>query len=356
MQDLNISKRTTQVLGVLSSNVVFKMLSLKKTGSCESPDLNFKRFCVKMISKSPIIEPVVFLSLKYIQRYIKKGNNINITNEYQLFTIALMVANKWHNDEVYAKKVWSEISGISQVDIDSMEISFLKSLNFKMHITESKYAFWLNCLKKHNLTGKLEYLFAKKIKKTTASQENLPKLGFNFDAKIIQPPVGFERSLMISKSPIIEPVVFLSLKYIQRYIKKGNNINITNEYQLFTIALMVANKWHNDEVYAKKVWSEISGISQVDIDSMEISFLKSLNFKMHITESKYAFWLNCLKKHNLTGKLEYLFAKKIKKTTASQENLPKLGFNFDAKIIQPPVGFERSLVISHYAKEYKLFE
>ncbi|RHZ87858.1 hypothetical protein Glove_29g34 [Diversispora epigaea] len=287
MQDLNISKRTTQVLGVLSSNVIFKMLSLKKTGSCESPDLNFKRFCVKMISKSPIIEPVVFLSLKYIQRYIKKGNNINITNEYQLFTIALMVANKWHNDEVYAKKVWSEISGISQVDIDSMEISFLKSLNFKMHITEAKYAFWLNCLKKHNLTGKLEYLFAKKIKKTTASQENLPKLGFNFDAKIIQPPVGFER---------------------------------------------------------------------IDIDSMEISFLKSLNFKMHITEAKYAFWLNCLKKHNLTGKLEYLFAKKIKKTTASQENLPKLGFNFDAKIIQPPVGFERSLVVSHYAKEYKLFD
>ncbi|RHZ59071.1 hypothetical protein Glove_365g223 [Diversispora epigaea] len=322
MQDLNISKRTTQVLGVLSSNVVFKMLSLKKTGSCESPDLNFKRFCVKMISKSPIIEPIVFLSLKYIQRYIKKGNNFNITNEYQLFTIALMVANKWHNDEVYAKKVCSEISGISQVDIDSMEISFLKSLNFKMHIT-----------------GKLEYLFAKKIKKTTASQENLPKLGFNFDAKIIQPPVGFERSLMISKSPIIEPIVFLSLKYIQRYIKKGNNFNITNEYQLFTIALMVANKWHNDEVYAKKVCSEISGISQVDIDSMEISFLKSLNFKMHIT-----------------GKLEYLFAKKIKKTTASQENLPKLGFNFDAKIIQPPVGFERSLVIFHYAKEYKLFE
>ncbi|RHZ89056.1 hypothetical protein Glove_19g324 [Diversispora epigaea] len=283
MQDLNISKRTTQVLGFLSSNVVFKMLGLKKTGSCESPDLNFKRFCVKMISKSPIIEPVVFLSLKYIQRYIKKGNNFNITNEYQLFTIALMVANKWHNDEMLGLKKTGSCES--------------PDLNFKRF-----------CVK------------------------------------------------MISKSPIIEPVVFLSLKYIQRYIKKGNNFNITNEYQLFTIALMVANKWHNDEVYAKKVWSEISGISQVNIDSMEISFLKSLNFKMHITESKYAFWLNCLKKHNLTGKLEYLFAKKIKKTIASQENLPKLGFNFDAKIIQPPVGFERSLVISHYAKEYKLFE
>ncbi|RHZ90184.1 hypothetical protein Glove_5g2 [Diversispora epigaea] len=197
MQDLTISKRTTQVLGVLSSNVVFNLWSLKKFGNFGSPDLHFKKFCARMIAKSPITEPAVFLSLKYVQRYIKKGNNINIANEYQLFTIALMLANKWHNDEVYSKKIWSELSNIPQADIDALEISFLKSLNFKMHITKEKYAFWLNCLKKFNLTGKHEYLFAKKVKKTTDTQQNSTKPSFNYDAKIIQPPVGFERNIVV---------------------------------------------------------------------------------------------------------------------------------------------------------------
>ncbi|RHZ66101.1 hypothetical protein Glove_309g159 [Diversispora epigaea] len=199
MQDLTINKRTTQVLGELSSNVVFKLWNLKKFGSCGTPDLPFKKFCARMILKFPNSE-LVFISLKYVQRYIRHGNNTNITNEYQLFTIALMLANKWHHDEVYSNKVWSEISNISRVDIDAMEMSFLKSLDFKMHITKAKYAFWLNCLKKFNLTGKYEYLFAKKIKKTTTttSQEVLPKQGFNYDARLIQPPVGFERTIVVS--------------------------------------------------------------------------------------------------------------------------------------------------------------
>ncbi|RHZ87870.1 hypothetical protein Glove_29g182 [Diversispora epigaea] len=163
------------------------------------------------------------------------------------------------------------------------------------------------------------------------------------------------RKVMILKFPNSE-LVLISLKYVQRYIKNGINSNITNEYQLFTIALMLANKWHNDEAYSNKVWSETSNISRIDIDAMEISFLKSLDFKMHITKEKYAFWLICLKKFNLTDKYEYLFAKKVKKTTTSQQNSPKLGFNYDAKIIQAPVGFERNVVAFNYVKEYKLFE
>ncbi|RHZ76641.1 hypothetical protein Glove_194g120 [Diversispora epigaea] len=196
MQDLTISKRATQVLGELSSNVVFKMWNLKKFGSCGTPDLHFKKFCARMIFKFPNSE-LVLISLKYVQRYIKNGNNSNITNEYQLFTIALMLANKWHNDEAYSNKVWSEISSISRIEIDAMEISFLKSLDFKMHITKEKYAFWLTCLKKYNLTGKHEYLFAKKVKKTTATPQKSPKLGFNYDAKVIQPPVGFEQNIVV---------------------------------------------------------------------------------------------------------------------------------------------------------------
>ncbi|RHZ85725.1 hypothetical protein Glove_61g15 [Diversispora epigaea] len=198
MQNLTSNKRaksTPHVLGELSANVVFKMWSWKNYGSYKSANIHFKKFCTEIITKSPISETTVFLSLKYVQRYIKKGNNLNFTNEYQLFTIALMLANKWHNDKIYTTKFWSEISHISRVDINTLEISFLKSLNFKIHITGEKYSFWLNCLKNYYLTGKLEYLFAIKIRKTAAFVPSLPEPGFCneqiIDAKVIEPIVRF---------------------------------------------------------------------------------------------------------------------------------------------------------------------
>ncbi|CAG8665855.1 21582_t:CDS:1 [Dentiscutata erythropus] len=124
------------------------------------------------------------------------------------------------------------------------------------------------------------------------------------------------------------------------YIKKGNNISFTNEYQLFTIALMLANKWLNDKRYASKIWSEISYISQADIDTLEISFLKSLNFKIHNTGEDCSFWLNCTKNYHLSGRLEYLFTERIGKMAAFQLILPKPGLNYEekigAKVIEPP--------------------
>ncbi|RHZ55888.1 hypothetical protein Glove_410g60 [Diversispora epigaea] len=186
MQNLTSNKRATkstaQALGELSANVVFNMWSLKKYGRYESANIHFKKFCTEVISGSPISKTTVFLSLKYVQRYIKKGNIIDFTNEYQLFTIALMLANKWHDDKVYANKTWSRIFHIPRADVDALEISFLKSLNFKMHVTGAKYSFWLDCIKNYHLTGKLEYLFAKRIGKM-ASFPKSPKPGFNYDAK-----------------------------------------------------------------------------------------------------------------------------------------------------------------------------
>ncbi|CAG8518719.1 7450_t:CDS:2 [Diversispora eburnea] len=183
MQNNKRTTSSTAALAVLSANIVSKMWNLKKEGSSESAKISFKKFCAKIISKSQISDDTIFLSLKYVQRYIKKGNNIDFTNEYQLFSIALMLAHKWHNDEVYTNKVWSEILYISQADIDALEISFLKSLDFKMHVTKEKYNFWLNCVRSCHRTGKREYLFTKRHEKMDKSLSPLPKSVFNYDAK-----------------------------------------------------------------------------------------------------------------------------------------------------------------------------
>ncbi|CAG8668120.1 8327_t:CDS:2, partial [Diversispora eburnea] len=86
-------------LAVLSANIISKMWNLKKEGRSGSADIRFKKFCAEIITKSQVSDDTIFLSLKYVQRYIKNGNNIYFANEHQLFTIALMLAHKWHNDE-----------------------------------------------------------------------------------------------------------------------------------------------------------------------------------------------------------------------------------------------------------------
>ncbi|RHZ89242.1 hypothetical protein Glove_17g51 [Diversispora epigaea] len=256
MQNLTSNKGATKstplVLGELSANVVFKMWSWKKCGSYRSASLHFKKFCTEIISKSPISETTVFLSLKYVQKYIKKGNNLNFNNEYQLFTIALMLANKWHNDKIYATKFWAELSHISQADIDTLEISFLKSLNFKMHITGEKYSFWLNCLKNYHLTGKLEHLFAIKIKKTAAFVPSLPEPGFFHEQTIDSKRGGLSRKVENNdrekgkKKEIIYDTMY-------DYIKK--NIRI--------------GKWKRSQKKKKKKSSDISSWDNSSRDERE---------------------------------------------------------------------------------------
>ncbi|CAG8472537.1 9302_t:CDS:2 [Funneliformis caledonium] len=105
----------------------------------------FKKFCKDVISATQVSHSVILLSLLYIHRM--KINNPTIKgqsgSEYRTFTVALMLANKFLDDNTYTNKTWSEVTNIPVSEINTMEMEFLSSLDYELYVSEQQYFEWL---------------------------------------------------------------------------------------------------------------------------------------------------------------------------------------------------------------------
>ncbi|CAG8493699.1 5824_t:CDS:2 [Diversispora eburnea] len=201
MQDLIIynffkeTAPTSYVLGSFMADIVILMWSLMKISNYNTTNLRFKNFCIELILNLKISKETVFIAIKYVQKYMKRGNTANFKDEYQLFTIALMLAHKWHNEPVYKNKTWSDLTHIPLNEINKLKIAFIESLNYKIHIGGDKYTFWLKCLTEYARTGKLISLFVERVNKNSSrSPPPPPGFGFAIKSKIIPTPIGYGRN------------------------------------------------------------------------------------------------------------------------------------------------------------------
>ncbi|CAG8534943.1 27022_t:CDS:2, partial [Racocetra persica] len=171
---------TPTELGEFASNIVYQMWHVKVTDSTlvgqlspssplssqpanfsQTASSQFKNFCVQVLLQTQLSNTVVILSLKYVQRFVKSGRSVNFGEEgpeYRLFTIALMLANKFLDDNTFTNKTWSEVTNIPVKEINRIEIAFLECMDFKMYVSGSEYSHWLECLKEYTKTQQQLYV------------------------------------------------------------------------------------------------------------------------------------------------------------------------------------------------------
>ncbi|CAG8558998.1 9118_t:CDS:2 [Acaulospora colombiana] len=186
---------TPTELGEFASNVVYQMWYVKTTGSTlvgqvppQSPlsgqvsnlsqtaSSQFKNFCVQVLLQTQLSNTVVILSLKYVQRFVKSGRPVDFGEEgpeYRLFTIALMLANKFLDDNTFTNKTWSEVTSIPVKEINKMELAFLECMDFKMFVSGSDYSHWLDCLKEYTKTQQRLYVHQRQRSSDALKSESL---------------------------------------------------------------------------------------------------------------------------------------------------------------------------------------
>ncbi|KAF9899067.1 hypothetical protein BX616_003312 [Lobosporangium transversale] len=108
----------------------------------------FKKFCLKVLSATQLSSSVILLSLKYIQKLLKNNPSIHGQqgSEFRLFTVSLMLANKFLDDNTFTNKTWSEVTGINIKEINVMEMEFLNQVQFSLFVSEAEYLDWLHSL------------------------------------------------------------------------------------------------------------------------------------------------------------------------------------------------------------------
>ncbi|ORY99736.1 cyclin-domain-containing protein, partial [Absidia repens] len=105
----------------------------------------FKQFCQKLFKATQISCACVILGLYYIHRlraaypYIHSSSG----SEVRLFTTALVLANKYLDDNTFTNKTWSEVSSIPVSELNIMEMEFLSALHYNIHLPYDQYFQWV---------------------------------------------------------------------------------------------------------------------------------------------------------------------------------------------------------------------
>ncbi|OZJ06951.1 hypothetical protein BZG36_00132 [Bifiguratus adelaidae] len=118
------------------------------TPNSGSPSPAFKKFCLQVLNATQLSESVVLLSLKYIAKLLIASPSIQGAegSEYRLFVVALMLANKFLDDNTFTNKTWSEVTTMKVQDLDVMEIEFLSVLDFRLFVRDEEYQRWTAAL------------------------------------------------------------------------------------------------------------------------------------------------------------------------------------------------------------------
>ncbi|KAG0172667.1 hypothetical protein DFQ29_008278 [Apophysomyces sp. BC1021] len=104
----------------------------------------FKLFCQKVLKATQISCTCIVLALYYIHRLRSTYPSIrgSIGSEVRLFTTALVLANKFLDDNTFTNKTWSDVSSIPVHELNIMEMEFLSALNYRIYVRHAQFFSW----------------------------------------------------------------------------------------------------------------------------------------------------------------------------------------------------------------------
>ncbi|KAL6703939.1 hypothetical protein ACN47E_008975 [Coniothyrium glycines] len=133
------------------------------------PTIGFKKWVATILTTTQVAQNVILLALLFIYRL--KLTNPTVKgkpgSEYRLLTVALMLGNKFLDDNTYTNKTWAEVSGISVQEVHIMEVEFLSNMRYSLFTSKQKWDEW------HAVLGKFGTFFDRASKIPSVNTMNL---------------------------------------------------------------------------------------------------------------------------------------------------------------------------------------
>lgn len=149
---------SSKMVKKISDSLIDILDNSSKENSFQTEKMIFKTKTLPIISLEKYIYRLVHyikpeitsfcLSLVYIDRFFQI-TNYKPTKEiiYRLYLICLIVAIKFNEDSSLTNKAYSNIGGISTIELNNLEKTFLKLVNFNLYVDESLFEEYISVLK-----------------------------------------------------------------------------------------------------------------------------------------------------------------------------------------------------------------
>ncbi|ORY14404.1 hypothetical protein BCR34DRAFT_623339 [Clohesyomyces aquaticus] len=119
------------------------------------PTTGFRKWVATILTTTQVAQNVILLALLFIYRLKQINPSVKGKpgSEYRLLTVALMLGNKFLDDNTYTNKTWAEVSGISVQEVHIMEVEFLSNMRYSLFTSQKKWEDW------HAILGKFGTFF-----------------------------------------------------------------------------------------------------------------------------------------------------------------------------------------------------
>ncbi|KAI5457618.1 hypothetical protein BGZ63DRAFT_427658 [Mariannaea sp. PMI_226] len=131
-------------------------MSVRSMSSAQVPQLpklakpfdQFRKWVLNVLSTTQVTQNVILLALLFIYRLKMSTPQIKgrAGSEYRLLTVALMLGNKFLDDNTYTNKTWAEVSCFPVHEIHVMEVEFLGNMRYNLYATKDQWEEWLDKL------------------------------------------------------------------------------------------------------------------------------------------------------------------------------------------------------------------
>ncbi|KAJ5091630.1 hypothetical protein NUU61_006500 [Penicillium alfredii] len=108
------------------------------------PSVGFQKWVTTILSTTQVSQNVILLALLFIYRLKKFNAGVKGKkgSEFRLMTVALMLGNKFLDDNTYTNKTWAEVSGIAVQEIHIMEVEFLSNIRYDLFASKAEWGRW----------------------------------------------------------------------------------------------------------------------------------------------------------------------------------------------------------------------
>lgn len=98
----------------------------------------FCKFTLQVLSATRLPKSTLILALVYLSERSIKGNfpetQCSIPSVYKMLVVALLLANKFHDDNTFTNKSWYEATGVPIQDLSIIEFDWLKTIRWTLHL------------------------------------------------------------------------------------------------------------------------------------------------------------------------------------------------------------------------------
>ena len=154
------------------------------------PTTGFRKWVTTILSTTLVAQNVVLLALLFIYRLKKLNPTVRGKpgSEYRLLTVALMLGNKFLDDNTYTNKTWAEVSGINVNEVHIMEVEFLSNMKYCLFTSPEDWAKW------QTLLGRFAQFFERASKPPPPAPILPPASSLRLPMALPSPPASIQAS------------------------------------------------------------------------------------------------------------------------------------------------------------------